>query len=123
MSLASLRDSVVGSLQGISGLAVPDHVPGAINEFPAVTVSLSTASYTDLTYTFRLLLVLDSWDAREAELALHPYLEPSGAQSIRAAVNADPACVVAYTGSIGRQRLNGVDYTGVELFVTATDVP
>ncbi len=84
MSLAGIRGSIVTSLQGISGLAVHDHVPDAVAEFPAAIVSLASANYTDLTFSFRLLLLADSWDAGEAELALHPYLEPSGASSVRA---------------------------------------
>ena len=37
MSLESIRNSIVSSLEGISGLRVHDHVPDSMHEFPAVS--------------------------------------------------------------------------------------
>ena len=56
MSLASIRSSIVSSLEGISGLRVHDHVQDSMREFPAVAVRLHAANYTDATFTFRLAL-------------------------------------------------------------------
>jgi hypothetical protein len=97
-------------------------VPDAFNEFPAVAVRLWKANYTDSTYTFRLLLVTGGWNEAEAELALHPYLERSGASSIRQLINGDPNCVTATAGPVERHMLNGLPYVGAELTVVARDV-
>ena len=122
MSLAIIRNSIVTALGTISGLRVHDHVPDAFNEFPAVALRLWGAGYADLTYTFRLLLVAAGWNVADAELALHPYLEKTGASSIRAKLDADPDCVTVSTGPVQRQLLNGVPYMGVEMTVVARDV-
>lgn len=121
MSLASCRAAIVAGLEAIPGLRVHDHAPDSFNEFPAVAVRLAEANYTDSTYTFRLLLVTGSWAEQEAELGLHPFLEKSGASSIRQALGADPNCMVVGAGAIERQLVNGLPYVGVDLTVVATD--
>ncbi len=122
MSLASIRSAIVAGLGGISGLRVYDHMPDSVNEFPAVVVRLWGASYTDSTYTFRLLVLAAGWDIAEAELALHPFLEKSGASSIAALLTADPGCVTISAGALGRHLVNGVAYMGAEITVLACDV-
>ena len=121
MSLSSIRSGLASDLGGISGLRVHDHVPDAFNEFPAVALRLWGANYTDATYTFKLLLVSAGWSVSEAELALHPYLEKSGASSIRQALVADPNCITVTAGPIERKQINGLPYMGVELTVMARD--
>ena len=123
MSLASIRSSIVSSLEGISGLRVYDHVPDTMHEFPAVAVRLHAANYTDATFTFRLLLVGGSWDEGEAAVALHPVLEASGDSSIRAALEADPGSVTLEVDTIERRRINGVPYMTAEIIVRALDTP
>jgi hypothetical protein len=122
MSLASIRAAIVSGLSGISGLRVYDHVPDSVNVFPAVALRLWAANYTDSTYTFRLLLLASGWDVQAAELSLHPFLEKTGASSIAAVLNADPGCMTALAGPIGRQLVNGVPYLGVEVTVVAVDM-
>jgi hypothetical protein len=121
MSLASVRTAIVNGLATISGLRVYDHAPDSVAEFPAVAVRLAAANYTDSTYTFRLLLLAAGWDVVQAELALHPYLEKTGASSISQLLNADPGCVTVSAGPIERKLVNGVPYMGVELTVIARD--
>ncbi|MBM3956571.1 MAG: hypothetical protein FJ313_00790 [Gemmatimonadetes bacterium] len=123
MSLESIRDSIVSSLEGISGLKVHDHVPDAMHEFPAVAVRLYGANYTDSTFTFHLLLVARSWDEGGAALALHPFLEASGPSSIKAALDADPGNVTLEVSTVARRRINGVPYMTAQITVRALDVP
>ncbi len=122
MSLSSIRSGLAAGLGGIPGLRVYDHVPDSFNEFPAVALRLWGANYTDSTYTFKLLLVSAGWSVSEAELALHPFLERTGAVSIREWLCADPNCITATAGPVERKLLNGVPYMGVELTVVARDV-
>ena len=123
MSLESIRSSIVSSLEGISGLRVYDHVPDGMQEFPAVAVRLYGANYADATFTFRLLLVARSWDEGEAALALHPFLEASGASSIRAALEVDPGNVTLDVSTVERRPINGVPYTTAQITVRALDTP
>lgn len=122
MSLSSIKTAIVDALDTISGLKVYDHEPETVEELPAVAVSLDGANYTDLSFTFRLVLLTDSWDASEPEAALLPFLETSGASSVCALLNADPGCVTVSAGGVGKHRFAGVDYRGVVISVTARDV-
>ncbi|MDA1256929.1 MAG: hypothetical protein O3C10_03685 [Chloroflexi bacterium] len=123
MSLVSIKSAIVDALETIPGLKVYDHAPRTVEELPAISVTLNGANYTDLSFTFRLLLLSGSWDAAELESRLLPFLETAGASSISALLNADPGCVTVRAGEIGRHRFAGADYRGVEIDVTARDVP
>ena len=93
MSLVSIRTAIVDALDTISGLKVYDHQPNTVEELPSVVVALTGANYSDLSFTFQLLLLVDSWDAAEPESGMLPFLEVSGQSSICALLNADPGCV------------------------------
>lgn len=123
MSLVSIRTLIVDALGTLAGLKVYDHLPRTVEELPAIVVALDGANYTDLSFTFRLLLLAESWDAVEPEVAVLPFLEASGASSICALLNADPGCVTVSAGGMGKHRFAGVDYSGVVIRVTARDVP
>lgn len=123
MSLVSIRTAIVDALGTLAGLKVYDHLPRTVEELPAIVVALDGANYTDLSFTFRLLLLAESWDAVEPEVAVLPFLEASGASSICALLNADPGCVTVSAGGMGKHRFAGVDYHGVVISVTARDVP
>ncbi len=123
MSLVSIRTAIVDALGTLAGLKVYDHLPRTVEELPAIVVALDGANYTDLSFTFRLLLLAESWDAVEPEVAVLPFLEASGASSICALLNADPGCVTVSAGGMGKHRFAGVDYRGVVISVTARDVP
>lgn len=122
MSLLSIRSAIVTALETLPGLKVYDHLPSTVEELPAVAVTLHSANYTDLSFTFRLLLLARSWDAAEPESTLLPFLELSGVSSICALLNADPGCVTVSAGGIGKHRFAGVDFHGVVISVTARDV-
>ena len=123
MSLVTIRTAIVSALDTLPGLKVYDHQPRTVEELPAIVVALDGANYTDLSFTFRLLLLAESWDAAEPEAAVLPFLEASGASSICALLNADPGCVTVSASEVGKHRFAGVDYHGVAISVTARDVP
>ena len=121
MSLITIRQGIVTALERISDLAVYDHVPEAINEFPAASVRVAAASYADRTYTFQIRLTASGWSSGEAEKSLHPFLEATGDRSIKAALDAQPGCVTVGAGEAKRRTHNGASLLSVELTVVATD--
>lgn len=123
MTIAAARASIKSSLDGISGLSAHDHMPDLISEFPAVAMRIEKVNYTDLTYTFRLLLATAVWDEGQAQTDLDPFLENSGASSIKAALAADPGSVTVEAESVEKKLINGVAYTGAEFLVVFTDTP
>ena len=121
MTIAAARASIKSSLDGISGLTAHDHMPDLISEFPAVALRIERVNYADLTYTFRLLLATAVWDEGQAQTDLDPFLENTGASSIKAALSADPACVTLEAERVEKKLINGVAYTGAEILVMVTD--
>ncbi len=123
MTIAAARASIKSSLDGISGLIAHDHVPDLISEFPAVVMRVDKVNYTDLTYTFRLLLATAVWDEGQAQTDLDPFLENAGASSIKAALAVDPGCTTLEAERVEKKLINGVAYTGAEILVMVTDTP
>ena len=121
MSLISTRQGIVTALERIPDLAVYDHVPESINEFPAASVRVAAASYADRTFTFQIRLTVSGWSSGEAEKSLHPFLESTGDRSIKAALDAQPGCVTVGSGEAKRRNYNGASLLSVELTVVATD--
>ena len=121
MSLISIRQGIVAALGRIPDLAVFDHVPESINEYPAASVRVAAASYADRTFTFQIRLSVSGWSSGEAEKSLHPVLEASGERSIKAALDAQPGCVTVGAGETKRRTYNGASLLSVELTVVATD--
>ena len=123
MTIATARASIKSSLDGISGLNAHDHMPDLIAEFPAIAMRVERVNYTDLTYTFRLLLATAVWDEGQAQTDLDPFLENAGASSIKAALSVDPACVTLNAERVEKKLINGVAYTGAEILVVVADTP
>ncbi len=123
MTIAAARASIKSSLDGISGLTAHDHLPDLIAEFPAVVMRVDKVNYTDLTYTFRLLLATAVWDEGQAQTDLDPFLEDAGASSIKAALAVDPGCTTLESERVEKKLINGVAYTGAEILVMVTDTP
>ena len=121
MSLTSIRQGIVAALNLIPDLTVYDHVPEAINEFPAASIRVAAASYADRTFTFQVRLVVSGWSSGEAEKSLHPFLEAQGDRSVKAALDAQPGCVTVGAGETRRRNFNGASLLSVELTVVATD--
>ena len=119
------RLATIASLKGIYEDA-PGQVetPGAVIRMgsPAITYATSTISHD---YTFSILLLHSLADAGTAQENLDGYLDTSGADSVLAAVEADPdlggACDAAMVTSVanaGPVTWHGVEYLGAEFLVT-----
>lgn len=117
MGLVTARTEIVDALDTIAGLFVHDHMPDQFSEFPAVAVRLKGANYTDATFTFSILLVTAGWDIAETELSLHPYLDSTGTDSLKLALDTYAGCTVVVSGPIKRRKIGGVEHLSAELEV------
>ncbi len=117
MDLVTARDAIVAALATITGLTVHDHMVDQFSEFPAVAVRFKGANYTDATFSFSLLLVASGWDVNETELSLHGYLDSSGADSMKLALDTYAGCTVVSSGPIKRRKISGIEYLTTELEV------
>ena len=125
MSLTAVRDGLVTRLGVISGLRVYETPPAVVQEFPAAILTQREpfASYdqvmgaADVRYSFEVLLLVRSGDEDQALADLEPYVSPSGASSVKAAIdgdlggNADWARVVQ-APSVGRVTYQRTAYWG-----------
>ena len=74
-------------------------------------------NYTDATFSFSLLLVASGWDVDETELSLHGYLDSSGAESMKLALDTYAGCTVVSAGPIKRRKIGGIEYLTADLEV------
>lgn len=94
MSLAGIRDAIKTALETISGLKGYDTAPETPNEFPCAYVVPRSGNYTDSLGSGSLLqfeivlLVAKGPGLGRAQDSLDGYLAPSGATSIKAALEA-----------------------------------
>ena len=107
MTLAAVRGALAARLDTISGLRIYDTPPDSVQELPAAIVMFGpdTTTYAltlaaeDVRFAFEVLLLLGSGDEIQAQQDLEPYVDATGASSIKAAVegtlggNADWASV------------------------------
>lgn len=114
-------------LETIPGLRVLDHPPDAVNELPAAVVSLQsrTASRTlgggGFEGRMRVTLLVASASVKEAYAALDRFVDPSGPQSVEAAVDGDNTWGgavddgrLASVENIGSRKLWGGEYVGAD---------
>ena len=130
--MTAVRDGLATRLQTISGLRVYESPPDSVPELPAAIVMAGDpfASYdrligaADVSYSFAVLLLVRSADEVQAEADLEPYISPTGASSVKAAVdgtlggNADWARVLR-SQSAGRVTFHQTRYWGVTFQVEA----
>lgn len=117
MSLVTARDGIVTALDTVTGLTVHNHMADQFSELPAVAVRFKSANYTDATFTFSLLLVAAGWDIGETELDLHGYLDSTGSESLKLALDTYAGCTVVSSGPIKRRKIGGIDHLTAELEV------
>ena len=75
-------------------------------------------------YNLRAILLVSEGDSTQGQDLLDAYLSPTGAQSVYAAVQADPTlggavsyCAVVEATGYGLTNFNGIDYLGVSLIL------
>jgi hypothetical protein len=117
MGLLAARDGIVNALDTIADLAVHDHMADQFGDLPAVAVRFKGANYTDATFTFSLLLIAGGWDVDETELSLHAFLDSTGSDSLKMAMDTYAGCTVVSAGPIKRRKIGGVDHLTAELEV------
>lgn len=117
MGLVTALSGITDALDTISGLTVHDHMADQFSELPAVAVRFKAANYTDATFTFSLLLIASGWDIDETELSLHGYLDSTGADSLKLAMDTYAGCTVVSAGPIKRRKIGGIEHLTAELEV------
>ena len=101
-------------LETIPGLRVLDYPPEAVHELPAAVVSLhsrgaaATLGGRGFEGEMRVTLLVASASAREAYAALDRFIDPSGPQSVEAAVDGDNT----WGGAVDDGRLTSVENVG-----------
>src|SRR3972149_433933 len=94
MSLSGIRDALKAALANINGLSAYDTAPDAINVPCAYIVPASgdyhrTFDGGEMDHHLEVLVLVARWaDAGEAQDNLDAYLDPTGASSIKAAIEA-----------------------------------
>jgi len=94
-TFSGLRTALAAQLATIRGLrtaaTVPDNPAPPVAVIVPVNVEYDTSfgRGTD-TYTFSVLLIVGRMSERTAQTTLDAYINPTGATSIKAAINADP---------------------------------
>ncbi len=135
MTLATVRAGLAARLDTISGLRVYATPPDSVQELPAAVVAFRgpVATYdhvigaADARYRFEVLLLVGSADEGQAQGDLEPYMSPTGASSVKAAVdgtlggNADWAMVGQGTpvARLTFPEKQGSQYWGTKFLVDA----
>ncbi len=108
------KQGLVKALSAIEGLRVFDHAPDTMHQLPAAIVRLETRKTIEtlgggaLMGTMRVETLVAAADAQQAFRALNAFIDPSGASSVEAAVDADPT----WGGAVDDARLVSVDNIG-----------
>ena len=109
------KDGLGALLDSISGLRVLDYPSDSINEFPAAVVLFESRDATQTLggSTFvgrvRVVLLVSSADTLQAYDTLDSYMDPVGAGSIEAVVDADNT----WGGKVDDGRLVSIDNVGL----------
>ena len=130
MGLAAIRDGIKTRLGTISGLRSFDTVPESVNEFPAAVVKPSSGeldpAFGDAgpVLIFVITILVTRQDLATAQDALDPYLDVTGASSIRAAIEGDPtlnsscdSCRVTRFAEYGAHEHAGILLLGVNIYL------
>ena len=131
MSLAGIRDAIKTALETITSLRkVYDTMPESIGDLPAVTIAPKHGPYheafdpTKMTHNFELTLFITKGQSfAEAQDELDAYIAPTGASSIRAAV--EGATLTGHADSImvtGYRDYGGLEYAGQQYIGCHFDV-
>ena len=112
--LRDAKDGLGTLLSNIAGLRVLDYPADSINEFPAAIVlfesrdTIETLGGSSFTGRVKVVLLLSSANTKEAYDTLDGFMDPLGANSIEATVDADNT----WDGKVDDGRLVSVDNVG-----------
>ena len=112
--ISDAKDGLATLLSTISGLRVLDHPADSIGEFPSAVVMFESRNASDtlagngFTGELKVVLLVSSSNTKEAYDTLDSFMDPLGANSVEAAINAD----VTWGGKVDDGRLVSVDNVG-----------
>ena len=112
--IGDAKDGLASILSNISGLRVLDYPAEAVSEFPAAVVmfesrdAVQTLGGSSFTGRIKVVLLVSSANTEEAYDALDQFMDPLGASSIEAAVDADNT----WNGKVDDGRLVSIDGIG-----------
>jgi hypothetical protein len=94
MSISSLRSGLGANLATIAGLRVSTYIPDDISP-PVAVISAPTVTYDTAfrqgltTFDFTVTVLVGRTSERSAQSKLDAYCDPTGAQSVKAALESD----------------------------------
>ena len=93
-TLSEIRDGIATNLATITGLRTKGIIPGQVNPPYAVITPEGIDYHRSFnngfnTYNFTITVVVGQADSRSAQKTLDAYCTPSGASSIRSAIESD----------------------------------
>jgi len=113
--ISDAKDGLASILSNISGLRVLDYPADAVREFPAAVVmfesrdAVQTLGSSSFTGRIKVVVLVSSANTEEAYDALDQFMDPLGASSLEAAIDADNT----WNGKVDDGRLvsiNGIGY-------------
>ena len=130
MSIADMRSALATSLRTISGLRASEEIPDQIAP-PIAVVSLNSIDYHGAfknglnTYRFTVRVIVGRAAERQAQRYLDAYVFPTGASSVKGAIESNRtlsgACqdlIVESMPNIGSITVNENEYLAAEFSVT-----
>lgn len=130
-NIAALRSGIATNLSTISGLRVTDTIPDQINPPQAILslsgVSFDKAMHKGLTqYTFTLTVIVARQSERTGQAKLDTYVQSTGSNSIKLAVESDRTlggaaydCTVPQVTSYGVTTIGEINYISGEFEIVA----
>lgn len=128
-TVSQVSQALRTALQAVQGLRVVEYIPDSLNP-PMATVGVDTVNYHGAfqggnpTYLFTVSVVVARASDRIAQKRLDDYLSYDGANSIRAAIEADTSlcdtvqtCQVTSGGNITNINVQDVIYLAVDFNV------
>lgn len=95
MSIGTIRSGLGTNLASVSGLRVSTYIPDDISP-PVAVISAPTITYDTAfrdglhTYDFTVTVIVGRTSERNAQARLDDYADPTGALSIKTALESDP---------------------------------
>jgi hypothetical protein len=129
---SAIRDGLKANIQaGVTGVRCYDVIPDSVNVPAAIVGQLDITYHTAMktlvnSATIEVLAVVSRMDARSAQNSLDTYIAPEGANSFKAAIEANPTlggaafdliCTRAQPGTI---TISGIDYLLYRLEIEVT---
>lgn len=131
-ALVAVRDGLATRLAAISGLRVYDTVPDSV-AVPAAVVTIAPGDFLDYDVTlsdgadnlhFSVLLLVSKASERAGQDQLDGYLAPTGASSVKAALEGDNTLggvsqwvAVSSARNYGYRTVGDTEYLGCELAI------